>query len=448
MLLLSRLGVENFRCFRKKEPLVEFHPELTVLVAKNGNGKSAILDAIRISLGTFTKAFETLSQSNISKSDASISPERIELGKGACYPVRIAVEGVVDGVRECWERALQDIDGHTTSKLAKAISSYGEKLKLGVSSDNGNVELPIIAHYGTGRLWGDDRSYWFDPEHDFASEDRFAGYEDALTPNSIYAQVKRWMSYAFQVKSNPVECETRIGKLISDQYSAVESAVNRILRGTGFRAPHYNFTYRDMSVLCERPEGCIPVQISHTSDGVKAAIALVADIAYRCVRLNPSYGADACARTQGVVMVDEIDLFLHPSWQQRFVSDLREIFPRIQFIVSTHSPQVVSSVPRECIRVIAEDCVYSPEGPTQGVEINDLLLNVFGTDPVPEQLEIVKKLNQLLVLAAEGEPNGDRWNPVYKALLEHYGANYGPLVGAVRQRDFILRMREARNAQA
>lgn len=444
MLLLTRLNVENFRCFRKQDPLVEFHPELTVLVAKNGNGKSAILDAIRISLGTFTKAIERLSQSNISKSDALISPERIERGKGACFPVRIAAEGVVDGTQECWERELQDANGRTTSRLAKAISSFGERLKGEVVSEAGDVELPIIAYYGTGRLWGDDNAQWSDQDHDFATEDRFVGYEDALTTNSIYTQVKRWMSYAFQVKSNPVECETRIGRLISAQYSAIEGAVNYILRGTGFKSPHYNFTYRDISVLYNRDEGVIPIPVSHTSDGVKAAISLIADIAYRCVRLNPSYGSEACSRTQGVVMIDEVDLFLHPSWQQTFLTDLRTVFPRIQFVVSTHSPQVVSSVPRECIRLIADGQVHSPTVPTQGVDIGDLLRSVFGTLPLPEHIEIVQKLKQLLALAAEGVDDPKRWDPLYHELLTHYGDNYGPLVGAVLQRNFVARLKKER----
>lgn len=456
MLKLETLAVENFRCFRKWEKLVEFHPELTVLVARNGNGKSAILDAIRISLGTFSKAFESLSQSSISKSDATLTPERIEMGRGACYPVRVSVSGMVDGRHEEWERSLQDATGHTTSKLAKSISNYGEKLKTLISSDEGDVELPIIAYYGTGRLWGEEsgeRMNDDDSQSDFASEDRFAGYVDALTRNSIYSQVKRWMAYAFQVKSNPVECQTRIGRRIAAQYAAIEKAVNYILRQTGFKSPHYNYTYRDVAVLCEQPTlqdpasvvGSIPIAVSRTSDGVKAAISLVADIAYRCVRLNPGYGDEACEKTQGVVMIDEVDLFLHPSWQQVILTDMRTIFPRIQFIVTTHSPQVVSSVPRECIRVISDGEVRSPSVPTQAVELDYVLRGVFGTDLIPRQLDISKKLNELKVLAADGCEDEGRWNVLYQELRDHYGPNYGPLEGIVKHREFVLRLKRERS---
>lgn len=454
MLQLNSLGVENFRCFRKSDVLVEFHPKMTVLVAKNGNGKSAILDAIRISLGTFSKAFEALSQSNISKADATLLPNRIETGKGACYPVRVFVNGMVDNCLTKWERSLQDVNGRTTSKLAKPISDYGKKLKRLVASDLDEVALPIIAYYGTGRLWADSGSGGIDAAYDFASEDRFAGYEDALTPNSIYAQVKRWMAYAFQVKVNPVECETRIGRLVAAQYSAVEHAVDAVLKGTGFKSPHYNFTYRDVAILQDSyteeaaDAGSIPVPVSHTSDGIKAAISLVADIAYRCVRLNPAYGAEACLRTQGVVLIDEVDLFLHPSWQQIILSELRTIFPEIQFVVTTHSPQVVSSVPRECLRIVSDGSVYMSNGPTQGIDVGDLLQQVFGTSPLPEQVEIVQKLERLRVLAAEGDEESSEWDALYQELCSYYGLTYGSLQGALKQRDFVARMKKRGRSHA
>ena len=401
LLRLTKLEMNNFRCFRKMDKPIEFDPNLTVIVAKNGCGKTAVLDAIRISLGTFTRGISSLSQANIQKTDATFLPISVGKGKGASYPVAVHASGFVES-KECeWLRSLESEKGRTTSKEAKAITDFGMSLREVVASERDNPELPIVAYYGTGRLWKvmEIPEGKMPVQRDFARESVLSGYEDALTANSSYAQVKDWMSYASLVRANPVECDTSAGQAITAQYSAIEKAVDELLRGTGFRTPHYNISIGDVALIEDRGvnDEAIVVPVSLTSDGIKAAFSLVADIAYRCVRLNPMYGADACKLTQGIVMIDEVDLFLHPAWQQRILPDLRRIFPKIQFIVTTHSPQVVSSVPPECIRIIFDDGrVEGSPTWTEGVESSRILEDVFGTKPYPVDNKWRRKLNQYI----------------------------------------------------
>lgn len=80
------------------------------------------------------------------------------------------------------------------------------------------------------------------------------------------------------------------------------------------------------------------------SDGFKSMINIVAEIAYRCIELNGFLGKDAVKKTPGIVMIDEVDLYLHPHWQQHILEDLQKAFPMFQFIVTTHSPFIVQSV--------------------------------------------------------------------------------------------------------
>ena len=89
---------------------------------------------------------------------------------------------------------------------------------------------------------------------------------------------------------------------------------------------------------------------SELSDGYHVFIALVADIARRAVMLNEFDGADAPARVEGVVLIDELDLHLHPRWQRVALPRLRDAFPRLQFIITTHSPQVLSSAENRQVR--------------------------------------------------------------------------------------------------
>jgi predicted ATP-binding protein involved in virulence len=71
---------------------------------------------------------------------------------------------------------------------------------------------------------------------------------------------------------------------------------------------------------------------------------MAADIAYRCIQLNPHLGENAVTDTPGVVLIDELDLHLHPNWQRHVVADLKNAFPNIQFVATTHSPFIVQSL--------------------------------------------------------------------------------------------------------
>lgn len=88
------------------------------------------------------------------------------------------------------------------------------------------------------------------------------------------------------------------------------------------------------------------------SDGYRAVIGLFTDLARRCAGLNPDLGGDAPMRTPGVVLIDELELHLHPAWQQRIVNDLVRVFPAIQLIVTTHSPLVLSDAAQDGVRLL------------------------------------------------------------------------------------------------
>ena len=126
-------------------------------------------------------------------------------------------------------------------------------------------------------------------------------------------------------------------------------------------------------------------------------VAMVADIAWRTAVLNPQHGAEANLLTEGIVLIDELDLHLHPSWQRRVVRDLRRTFPRIQFIVTTHSPQIVASVSRAQIRLLDHNRLVAEEPHVEGRDSNAILEDVFGVPSRPEEVEDeIKALYRLI----------------------------------------------------
>ena len=132
------------------------------------------------------------------------------------------------------------------------------------------------------------------------------------------------------------------------------------------------------------------------SDGVKGIISLVSDIAYRMALLNPNL-LDDVLMTPGVVLIDEIDMHLHPMWQKKIMSDLARIFPNIQFVVTTHSPNVLTNIKKEHIRILDHYCLYEPQNATYGRSVEDILLEVMGVDVRPDQVKmILEKFSQAI----------------------------------------------------
>ena len=450
-LRLDSLSVSNFRCFESLT--IDFYPELTVLVAKNGHGKTAILDAIKVALGTFTNSFPYSTTASLCAADAHVRP-----GNEPQYPISVSATGVMGDDVFRVMRELAKAKGRTTSSGAKDITAFGEAIYKQVQKESSNgelVNLPILAFYGTGRLWSGQKFLDKDDEkRSPISDSRFVGYDAALNANTNYKFVKQWLVDAMFFMDTPEAQNTAEYKMVKAQLAAVKKALDTLLLLEGWSGLHYNRFLKDLAIVRDTPhygddpadsteKPSVALPISSLSDGVRAVFAMTADIACRCAKLNRHLGERACEETSGIVLIDEVDLFLHPSWQQRIIGNLRDVFPNIQFIVTTHSPQVVSSVPKECVRVISDGAVVPINRPTRGVDASEILDSIFNTAPNPNT-DISDKLDHLQAMTAEGMGNSPEWEALYKELEEYYGSDYGPLVGTKEQRAFLNRISEGK----
>ena len=147
------------------------------------------------------------------------------------------------------------------------------------------------------------------------------------------------------------------------------------------------------------------------------------------------------------MLVDEIDLHLHPSWQQRVLSDLMQTFPNTQFIVTTHSPQVLTTVKSESIRILTKDredkwMASTPAEQTRGVESADAL-SIMGVDPVPP-VEEAKQLEDYRALIENSEHRTEEGQSLRNAIVQHFGADH-PLI---RDCDRLIRFQEFKRRQS
>jgi hypothetical protein len=115
---------------------------------------------------------------------------------------------------------------------------------------------------------------------------------------------------------------------------------------------------------------------SNLSDGQRIMLTLIGDLVRRIVMLNPHLGDRALLETPGVVLIDELDLHLHPKWQRRVIHDLKKTFPCLQFVATTHSPQLVGEALPEEIRILENGGVFRPKR-SFGVDSSEILEEVM-----------------------------------------------------------------------
>ncbi|MEQ1528994.1 MAG: AAA family ATPase, partial [Methylococcales bacterium] len=239
---------------------------------------------------------------------------------------------------------------------------------------------------------------------------RLFAYRDCLDPASSYKSFEDWFIWIFesyredQIKQAEADLPSPIDSEWKATIRAVQQAINDVLQEeTGWHDSEYSISHEKSLILNHNQNGKLKVE--QLSDGIRGILAMVGDIAYRCIKLNPHLGLNAAKESTGIVMIDEVDMHLHPSWQQTILGGLTQAFPKIQFIVTTHSPQVISTVSSHQIRILDGDKVYSAEAGTKGAEASRILKRIFEVEPRPQQDPNTQLLNQYLDLVY-----ADRWN--------------------------------------
>ena len=187
--------------------------------------------------------------------------------------------------------------------------------------------------------------------------------------------------------------------------------------------------------------------VDDLSDGFRSILSMVADLAYRMVRLNPFLGRRAILDTPGIVLIDEIDMHLHPSWQQTVLLDLQKAFPKVQFIVTTHSPQVLGSVPPDSIRVLEWEKEFVGVRRVNfslGATSYQILQDIQNVQPRSEKLPIVQHLKRYLELVSEDKWDSEEAKTLRKQLDLWAHGNEPALIRA----DMDIRMRQFRRKRS
>ena len=431
LLRLDRLSLLNFRCFT--DCTVELHPELVVLVAENGRGKTAILDAVKISLGLFVDTIAGTNQvPGFTRTDVRLVQEESGVMAPA-LPTQFLAEGFVIREPMRWSRARIGYvpRSRTTKKEAEGLRHAAMQLRQDVEvsapmADGTAPVLPLVAFYGTDRIWNGQSATKAPSRLNRTANRRFDGYSDCLSLGSSFRGLIDWYQQkAFEIRDPTFSTDLPANLRL---LAAVKEAMRVVLEPTQWSDLEWDFE-RSFLVVKHPEHGCLP--LSALSDGVRNTIALIADIARRCATLNPHMGDFAAVQTPGVLLIDEVDMHLHPRWQQLVIGLLQAAFPALQMILSTHSPHVLSTVDVASVRVITLNHGHGestiPAFQTRGVESADVLARVMEVDPVP-QVEQARWLTDYRAMVQESEYESPDAHSLWKKLVSHFGENHPILI--------------------
>ncbi len=374
---ITHLSLKQFRCFEHFD-IDLVHP-ITVLVGKNASGKTAVLDALTTGLAAWGGVLGTGEAAELRLEDVRAIARADGVEDEQMFPAEVLITFETTKVSQA-----------QFLRFDRGPSSGGSYVEVGVAmrlAASRGASLPVLLAFGTDRAIGPSGAADLRPE---ARPTRSTAYEAVRSTLPQRARMRDWLAHQTFI-------ELQDGIPLPELRS-VTHAVHECIEGaSGFR---YSVKRGALEI---RIDGAT-MPLDRLSDGQRTLLLLVADIARRAAQLNPHLGENAARDTEGVVLLDEVELHLHPAWQRQVLPSLRRAFPNMQFIVTTHSPQVVASVEAGQVLVLrATESGRSVEAVpfVEGRDSNSLLLDVFGELERP--LAWRQELDALHVLIDEGE---------------------------------------------
>lgn len=389
---IESLSLKNYRGFKDAE--ISFSDHLTVLVGVNGSGKSSVLDALAMLLSWAVARIRSengsgrrMAKPDIRNGETSASARlKIQYGES---PYEWTLVGWTPGrktdFRSDWTQLAQFSDVIRERLTAAGKHSLSELLSP--------FSLPIMVYYPVNRAV---LNIPVGVPQKWPSFDPLEAHEGAVSGAADFHSFFEWFRAREDLENERMVRTQERATTEKRSQSIAETLLMpdrdmQVVRGAlhSFLPAFNQFeVHRQEEALIAHKDG-ERVRVDQLSDGEKCLLALVGDLARRLSVANPRVENPLLGH--GVVLIDEIDLHLHPAWQRTVCDKLRKMFPNIQFIISTHSPQVLGEVEHEDIRCLYED----PERGQQtfvpdrsfGLDSNTILEEVLGARRRNEEIE-------------------------------------------------------------
>lgn len=381
---INSLTIKNFRGFEEKS--FEFSTSFNLLVGKNASGKTATLSALALVAESSLIGFpgDNFKMSYIFKGSdvrlsAHCSGDTVNLERQ--YPVNLTAQITLNDAPDEPFEMTRYFDGTSADVNEKGAidpqTVISKTWNIAKKIANGeSFPLSLIGYYGTRRSeWKSLDDFKLKSPNaleEWNSKSRLEGYNQCLDPCPSVKKLVQWIGIQDWISYQE--------KQKTQSLLVVKKAILAGLEG----AEDIFFDAKRGEVIVNLGQNEIqPLQ--NLSDGQRSMLALIGDMAIRAITLNPYLKENVLTETPGVVLIDELDLHLHPSWQRRIARNLQNIFPKVQFFCTTHSPQVLGQIHSESIIILDDN---KNPGKSFGMDSNWILkyiMNSDDRDPIVEK---------------------------------------------------------------
>jgi predicted ATP-binding protein involved in virulence len=399
---IKHITVKNFRCFEHLE--FDLNPDVNIFVGNNGSGKSAVLDAIAAAMYRYIFAVHA-KVGNPMEDIPLYNRDFFTRKKNEIQETQMKFDVVVTTLPSwdiSYQKSLTDNGNkkleYTNSSLASnsldEIIKYSDLLSeidkiFNSSTNDSSINLSVIAYYTSERNLTNTNYFKTEDNEAF---NRINSLTKTLNATADFSSVLNWLFVReFQEFR---ECKIRgdINYELPD-LKQIRKAITTII------AP-------DARVYCSLTS---PVQLmvewtmetgekreltlNQLSAGYRNMLALVMDFARRLAQANPHL--ENPLEAEAILMIDELDLHLHPTWQQKIIPDLRKVFPNTQIIATTHSPEIVTTVEYNEVWILEDYQIKACPYPTKGMKSSDMVRYVLGLENLRPDTEESRKLTAL-----------------------------------------------------
>ncbi len=341
---IQTVTLDNFRCFSKLR--LKLRGRVNLFIGDNGSGKSAVLDAVAAGLGVVATHLPNVSGISIKKTDLR------QVGNANEPYTRVGLE-TFDGIR--WDVTRKRDKSTATAKLVppawgvKGVKAFLDAAVIDPYNAGANFTLPFFAYYGVSRAILDIplRRRGFQ-----GKQTRFDALTGSLDAVSRFRSAFIWF-YNKENQEARLQKERKDFGLTLKELDVARAALGKIF--PDLSEPHIEVNPLRFMV---RKNG-ESLSLDQLSDGYKTMLGLILDVSSRLAMANPDH--DNPLESEAIVIIDEIDLHLHPGWQQRVIGDLIRVFPNTQFFLTTHSPYIVESVNNHLKRYAIKDLVIKDQ---------------------------------------------------------------------------------------
>lgn len=390
---IGNLRLDNFRGIRHLD--IPLDPRLTVLVGVNGAGKSSILDAVAVMLSWVVARVKSQTGSGRKIRELDIMNGASASGIQAFADKPFGMSWRLARVRRAHSRSERG------TELAE-LSEYAETIRREIAATGENCSIPLFAYYPVNRSVL-DIPLRIRTQHDFGL---LEAWDEALTSAANFRSFFEWFR-----NREDLENEHRAhGELFEPETIYPDPQLEAVRAALASFLPDFeDFSVRRRPLRMIVRKHKQEVRVDQLSDGEKCLIALVADIARRLAIANPT--ARNPLDGEGIVLIDEVDLHLHPAWQRMVLPKLQQVFSGCQFLVSTHSPQALGEVAPNQVRLLTQDenNEISCDVPSQseGLTSNEILDELMRSEGMPQRLsqseDAQLKINELFRLIDKEE---------------------------------------------